>query len=162
MLRNLIATSLAAALAASTGCYSDSDVSAGPAYGYSNPDLEYVSPGVQVVDDSDYPVFFSDGFYWRYDGGIWYQSQYWNRGWSGVGYGYVPLGIRGIRSPYAYSHWHGGYAHVGVVGRTYGHGYGRGYGRVTGRTYARGGQAHVVARSSSGHAAGSHGGGHHR
>jgi hypothetical protein len=163
MLRKLIVTSLAAALAASAGCYSEADVSAQPGYGYgaADPDLEYVSPGVQVVDDMDYPVFFSDGFYWRNDGGYWYQSRDWRGGWIGVGGGYVPFGIRGILNPGGYAHWHGGYARGGIAYRG---GVGRGgIGRgpvVTGRTYARPGNAHVVARSSGGHSSGGHGGGH--
>ena len=49
--------------------------------GYGSPQMEYVSPGVQVISDYDYPVFYSDGFYWRYDGGAWYRSGYYNRGW---------------------------------------------------------------------------------
>ena len=38
------------------------------------PDLVYVSPGVQVVADYDYPVFYADNFYWRFDSGRWYRS----------------------------------------------------------------------------------------
>jgi hypothetical protein len=37
-----------------------------------------VSPGVWVVEDYDYPVYFSDGFYWYVDGGVWYRSRYWD------------------------------------------------------------------------------------
>src|SRR5207244_1286987 len=42
----------------------------------------YVSPNVQVIEDYDYPVFFSDGMYWRNDGGVWYSSSYHDRGWG--------------------------------------------------------------------------------
>lgn len=49
------------------------------------PDLVEVSPGVQVVADYDGSVFYSDGYYWRSDGGSWYRSNnyaggfvYWN------------------------------------------------------------------------------------
>lgn len=91
------------------GCYSEEPavgVSYGYGYGYAAPQMEYVGPGVQVISDYDYPVFYSDGFYWRWDGGIWYRSGFYNRGW-GVAYN-VPIGIRGIARPEAYVHYHGG------------------------------------------------------
>ena len=91
------------------GCYSEEPavgVSYGYGYGYAAPQMEYVGPGVQVISDYDYPVFYSDGFYWRWDGGVWYRSGFYNRGW-GVAYD-VPIGIRGIARPEAYAHYHGG------------------------------------------------------
>ena len=115
MLRSLfIATALATAAA---GCYSEEpDVAYASA---TTPDLVDVSPGVQVIADYNYPVFYSDGLYWRWDNGLWYESPYYYGGW---GYAYnVPLGVRGIYNPGGYAHWHGGYyGHGG-----YGHG---GYG----------------------------------
>src|SRR5262245_31925292 len=45
------------------------------------PDLVYVSPGVQVVADYEYPVFYADNFYWRFDGGRWYRSSWYTGGW---------------------------------------------------------------------------------
>lgn len=77
------------------------------------PDLAYVSPGVQVIADYDEPIFYSDGYYWRYQGNAWYRSSYYNRGW---GYAAPPAAILRIDRPYAYVHyrpqgWHGrGYA----------------------------------------------------
>ncbi len=54
-------------------CYSE-EPSVGVAYGggvsYGSPSMEYVSPGVQVIADYDYPVFYSDGYYWRYDNNV--------------------------------------------------------------------------------------------
>ncbi|HEY3805602.1 MAG TPA: hypothetical protein VGL61_23510 [Kofleriaceae bacterium] len=114
-MRNLIACSLAAALAASAGCYSD-DVVAQPAYA-AEPELETITPGVEVVDDLDYPVFYSDNYYWLWDGGYWFRSPSWRGGWVGVSPYGVPWGVRGIRTPLAYSHWHGGYAHGHVAYR---------------------------------------------
>jgi hypothetical protein len=157
MRRNLIAGSLAAALAASAGCYSDADVTADPGYGYAaDPELEVVAPGVQVVDDLDYPVFYNDGFYWMWDGGFWYRSHSWRGGWVGIGPEFVPYGIRGIGSPLAYSHWHGGIAHGNVAFRG---------GRApvaTGRTFhsAATQQPHFVARGGGGGHAGGRGGHH--
>lgn len=95
-------------------CYSEEPTvgvayAGGGGYGYgyaAGPQMEVVAPGVQVIADYDYPVFYSDGAYWRYDGGLWYRSGYYNRGW-GVSYN-VPLGIRGINRPEGYAHYHGG------------------------------------------------------
>jgi hypothetical protein len=52
--------------------------------GYVAPELVYVSPGVQVVADYHEPVFYSEGFYWRYYGGVWYRSSYHSYGWVRV------------------------------------------------------------------------------
>lgn len=99
-----------AAVVAISGCYySDPQVSArysaGYGYGYATPELAYVGPGVQVVTDYDYPVFFSDGYYWRYDGGLWYRSGFYNRGWA-VSYN-VPYAVRGISRPEGYVRYRG-------------------------------------------------------
>src|SRR6185503_9992365 len=83
------------------------------------PQMEDVAPGVQVISDYDYPVFYSDGFYWRWDGGVWYRSGFYNRGWA-VAYD-VPVGIRGIARPGAYAHYHGGYGYRGGYRGGYGY-----------------------------------------
>src|ERR1700709_928060 len=69
----------------------------------STPDLVYAAPGVQVVADYDDPVFYSDGFYWRYDDGGWYRSNnyaggfaYWNA---------PPQAIITINDPGHYRHY---------------------------------------------------------
>jgi hypothetical protein len=114
-----------------TACYSEEPavgVSYGYGYGYAAPQMEYVAPGVQVISDYDYPVFYSDGFYWRWDGGNWYRSGFYNRGW-GVAYN-VPIGVRGIARPEAYAHYHGGF-YGGYRGGGYG-GYRGGYGGYRG------------------------------
>ena len=103
MLRALLPITLLAAFAVG-GCYGDADV--GYRATYTTPSLAYVQPGVAVVADYDYPVFYSDGAYWRYDGGYWYQSPYYNRGWR---HSYrVPTAVRSIRNPYAYRHYRAG------------------------------------------------------
>ena len=103
-----------ATLALAAGCYSEAEVGTGYSYGYASasPNLYYVSPGVQVVAYSDYPVFYSDNYYWRYDNGLWYRSNYYGGGW--VAWNDVPYSVRSIDRPYAYSHftpgqgWSGG------------------------------------------------------
>lgn len=68
------------------------------------PDLVEVSPGVQVIADYDEPVFWSNNFYWRYDGGVWYSSRdYRGGGWRIESN--VPMGIRGIDCPGYYAHY---------------------------------------------------------
>jgi hypothetical protein len=159
MLRTILISALFATAAA--GCYSEEpDV----AYGgggdtYAAPGLVEVSPGVDVIADYDYPVFYSDGFYWRYDGGIWYQSGFYNRGW-GVAYN-VPFGVRGIRNPGGYAHFHGGYGYGGIRDhRVGGGGFARGYrGGVAVHPAYRGGAVARPARGGGYRGGGARGGG---
>ena len=99
-----------AALGFSAGCYTHGDVgmsySSGGYYAASGPDLYYYSPGVSVVAYSDDPVFYSDNYYWRYYNGVWYQSPYYNTGWT-VSYN-VPYGVRSIDRPYTYARFRPG------------------------------------------------------
>lgn len=66
------------------------------------PDLVYVSPGVQVIADWDEPIFYSDGYYWRNGGGVWYRSSYYDRGWV---YARPPGAVLSIHSPHVYRHY---------------------------------------------------------
>jgi hypothetical protein len=96
-----------AALGLATGCYTQGDVGVGYSYGYAAPapSMYYVSPGVSVVAYSDYPVFYSDNYYWRYDGGLWYRSSYHGGGW--VVWNDVPYRVRSIDRPYRYARYDG-------------------------------------------------------
>jgi hypothetical protein len=85
----------ATAMAGCAGTYETS--------GTVDPDLVDVSPGVQVVADYDEPVFFTNGGYYRYYGGRWYNSRYYNRGWVTVST--PPSQITRIERPYAYRHY---------------------------------------------------------
>ena len=91
---------------------------------YAEPALVEVSPGVMVVEDYHEPVFYSDGFYWRYYGGIWYRSSYHTGGW--VTWNRPPARVIGIRRPHAYVRYR---ARPGAV-------------RVRGRAHVRGGGRH--------------------
>ena len=62
-----------------------------------------IEPGIQVVSDYDYPVFYSDNMYWRYDGGVWYSSQWHDRGWA-TSYS-VPERVRRVDRPTQYVHY---------------------------------------------------------
>ena len=69
----------------------------------STPDLVEVSPGVQVVADYDDSVFYSDGYYWRSDGGMWYRSNNYAGGfeyWASP-----PQAIITINEPYRYRNY---------------------------------------------------------
>lgn len=68
-------------------------------YAAADVDMVTVSPGVQVIADYDEPVFYSDGYYWRYYGDTWYRSNTWTGGW--VHYN-PPRAVVSIRTPNAY------------------------------------------------------------
>ncbi|MEP6864481.1 MAG: hypothetical protein ABJE66_27915 [Deltaproteobacteria bacterium] len=69
----------------------------------STPDLVEVSPGVQVVADYDDSVFYSDGFYWRYDNGGWYRSNNYAGGF--VYWNAPPQAVITINDPGRYRHY---------------------------------------------------------
>jgi hypothetical protein len=92
------------------GCYTTGEVGyratyAGPSADVyvGTPDLVTVSPGVQVVADYDEPVFYTDGFYWRFDNGGWYRSNNYATGWFYVDR--PPVTVLRIDRPYAYAHY---------------------------------------------------------
>jgi hypothetical protein len=99
--------------AAAGGCFTSGEVgySAGYNSGYNasgeayvaTPDLVEVSPGVQVVADYDEPVFFTDGFYWRFYNNGWYRSNNYATGW--YAYERPPVAVLRIDRPYAYAHY---------------------------------------------------------
>jgi hypothetical protein len=95
-MRSTISATFVLAAALMTGCAA---TVSGEAYG---PDLVYVSPGVQVIADYDEPIFYTDGFYWRFYGGTWYRSTYYSGGWV---YARPPVAVLRIDRPYAYAHY---------------------------------------------------------
>lgn len=96
---------LALPLAACTAGYRGTAVIASS--GYVEPDLVYVSPGVYVVADYDFPVFYSASFFWRYGSdGRWYRSRYHDRGFV---YGRPPQAVVRIDRPDRYRYYRGGY-----------------------------------------------------
>jgi hypothetical protein len=68
------------------------------------PELVYVSPGVQVIADYNEPIFYSDSYYWRFSGNVWYRSSIHTGGW--VRY-QAPVAILRIERPSAYIHFRG-------------------------------------------------------
>jgi len=92
--------------AAAGGCFADAEVGATASYDTEvtgpAPDMAEVSPGVQVVADYDEPVFYADNYYWRNDGGRWYRSNYYNRGWIDAS---PPSVVAHIEAPMRYRHY---------------------------------------------------------
>jgi hypothetical protein len=112
MRRTILSAVLFAATVAAGGCFTSAEVgySSGPGYAsgggeayVSTPDLVEVSPGVQVVADYDEPVFYTDGFYWRFYNNGWYRSNNYSTGW--YFYERPPVAVLRIERPYAYAHY---------------------------------------------------------
>jgi hypothetical protein len=105
-----LALPVLAAAALATGCYTTHPVG-GVAYSATyvgpGPAMVHVAPGVQVISDWDYPVFYADNMYWMYDNGYWYQSRMYNGGWA-MSYN-VPGHVRGIQQPHRYVRYRGQY-----------------------------------------------------
>lgn len=90
---------IVAALALGAGCAGTGSVGYTAAYSAPAPDLVYVSPGVSVIADYEQPIFYSDGYYWRHDGGYWYRSSAYTHGWV---YARPPRAILSVGDPYRY------------------------------------------------------------
>lgn len=69
------------------------------------PPMVLVSDGVYVIEDYHEPVFYSDGYYWRYYGNVWYRSSYHTGGW--VRWSHVPNRVVHIRNPHVYVRYRG-------------------------------------------------------
>ena len=110
-MRGIILSALCAATLG--GCFTEGRVGYGATYssGYpatagvyaSTPDLVTISPGVQVVADYDEPVFYTDGFYWRFYDGYWYRSNNYATGWYFVER--PPVTVLRTDRPYAYARY---------------------------------------------------------
>jgi hypothetical protein len=112
LMRGIIVSALC--VAALGACFTEGTVGYGATYssGYpvatttvyaSTPDLVTVSPGVSVVADYDEPVFYTDGFYWRFYDGYWYRSNNYATGW--YYWERPPVAVLRIDRPYAYAHY---------------------------------------------------------
>jgi hypothetical protein len=102
-MRIIQVTLLAILAATAAACTAQGRVGYTASYNVATPDLVYVSPGVYVIADYDYPVFYSNNVYWRYDSGVWYRSRRYDGGWT-VSYD-VPVAVRRIDRPHAYVHY---------------------------------------------------------
>jgi hypothetical protein len=66
----------------------------------SGPRLAMVSPGIWIVEDQPYAVYYADGFYWRYANGFWYRSGYYDDGFVQVNVDIVPRVVIGGYRPH--------------------------------------------------------------
>ncbi len=71
------------------------------------PSMVAISPGsdVNVVADSNEPVFYTDNTFWLYRDNTWFRSDDYRGGWARVES--VPDKLRRIDNPVAYVHFHG-------------------------------------------------------
>jgi hypothetical protein len=60
--------------------------------------------GVWVVEDYDEPVFYDEGYYWRFYGGVWYRSSVHTGNWVRVDV--VPARVRMIDRPTRFVRYH--------------------------------------------------------
>lgn len=102
---------IGAATVFNTGCSARAGVTGyartGPPVYYSEPPtLLYIGPEIWVVRDAEYPIYYSDGFYWSYYGDTWYRSDTYDGGWISVSLYTVPTRII-HRDHTAYIHYRG-------------------------------------------------------
>jgi hypothetical protein len=97
-MRKLILATLLTSTLAAVGCAAH----VGYTEPYSNVDLVYAAPGVQVIADYDEPIFYSDGYYWRQSGGGWYRSTYYTGGWV---WATPPVAVVRIDRPHRFVHY---------------------------------------------------------
>ncbi len=60
--------------------------------------------GVWVVEDYDEPVFYDEGYYWRFFGGVWYRSNVHTGNWIRIDV--VPTRVRAIDRPTRFVRFH--------------------------------------------------------
>jgi hypothetical protein len=52
--------------------------------------IVWIAPGVWVVENHEYPIYYADGFYWTHRYGNWYRSTYHDDGFIVVAPAVVP------------------------------------------------------------------------
>jgi hypothetical protein len=70
------------------------------------PTLVEVDADVWVVQDYDYAVYYTGGFYWVYKNDVWWRSQAYDQGWARVDVNVVPAVVI-HRDHHAYVRFHG-------------------------------------------------------
>jgi hypothetical protein len=86
------------------GAYAEVDA---PVVFTAEPTLVVVEPGIWVVRDYDYSVYYVDDYYWVYRDDVWHRSRTYDGGWATVEVSIVPRLIVS-RDQRAYVHYHGG------------------------------------------------------
>jgi hypothetical protein len=100
----------AASAALDTGCVARAQMGASadaqPVVFTERPTLVLIVPGVWVVRDYDYAVYYVDGSYWAFKDDAWYRSPAYDHGWVVAEVNLVP-GTIVHRDHHAYIHFHG-------------------------------------------------------
>jgi hypothetical protein len=85
------------------GCVGSGTGYVSATYRSPTPDLIYLGDGVYVVEGRPRPTFYSNGYYWLYDGGYWFRSTYYTGDWVRVRR--APAIVRHVRDPRVYVHY---------------------------------------------------------
>jgi len=101
----LLALAFAVPGASLAGCTPAGSVYVEPSIGAPLPTLVYLEPGLWVVADSNDPLFYSDGYYWLYDAGLWYRSVSYRSGFARVHMRAVPREVLSVDRPRRYAHY---------------------------------------------------------
>jgi hypothetical protein len=71
----------------------------------SSAELALIGSGVYVVENHPHAVFYSDGYYWRWDDGYWHRSYYYDDGFVRVRRSVVPRAVVRIDRPRRYRYY---------------------------------------------------------
>ena len=71
----------------------------------SAPELVLIQGDVWVVERYQEPVFYTDGYYWRWYGSVWYRSTVHTGGWVQVTVTEVPASVQQIPQPDMYANY---------------------------------------------------------
>ena len=68
-----------------------------------SPRLVWIADGIWIVEDYPYPVYYHDGFYWRFTDGVWYRSDWYADGFVRVTG--APAVIVHVHRPHRYTRY---------------------------------------------------------
>jgi len=105
LLRTVCMKLLVLAFVAALGCYAHTGYDYDYGVSVQSPNLVTVQPGLSVVADANYPLFYSDGYYWLYRDGYWLRSPSYRGGFARIDYHMVPQRVRYIDHPEHYTHY---------------------------------------------------------
>lgn len=99
----MMSTLRAATIAFAFGAGGLAAISCGPANvrvaATVTPRLVWIAPGIWIVEDSPYAVYYADGYYWRIVDGVWYRSVYFDDAYVRVHVDVVPRVVSRSYSP---------------------------------------------------------------
>lgn len=105
MKRTRLSACVFAVAASLAACHGTGNVDYAGEVSVTSPALVQISPGVQVVEDADEPLFYADDSYWLYRDNVWLRSRDYHGGFARVDFVTVPQDIRVIERPQIYAHY---------------------------------------------------------